>query len=871
MVTCGPSVGRPQDIPCDPDASLLEIMGRMSPAQSADLFIWAESILPFLPHDVEKSPIPTVFYTSCPYLGRKHLPRLASLFDFAFVSGKYDLEPYQEAGCRHVEWLQCGCDPEIHREFDLPRTYDVCFLGTAEAHLYPDRRVYLERLLQLERRQGLRIFLANGYYGEEMAKAYSASRIVFNKTFDNLDLNARVYEAMSCGRLLLNDPCPGGGLNEVFQSGEHYAGYGEDNFEDLIIHFLTNPEERERIARKGQEEVRKKHTYLHRVRRVIEVVEKSGMLGRDCSKERRTRPPADQSTIYGCAYYAIGLYGPAMQCLLSRVRAEEPAAIDWNHLGICLASADHPDKSMDCFAQAKEIDSELVAAGSNAARISFDSGEESHSVEESLAVLDRLDAGEWTKETGLFFPNAWTWDKAELLKAANGRGREGEIDPVQLQERIFRARAHELVGLVHFRAGRYEEALRHWESIRELFPRRDIVETSAGRVLIRLGRLDEARERFARARSLGGLNLDAALGLGEIAFLRGDFRKAASEYRCAVEIFRTLRALQQDPELDRVTLALNRLGECWEKLGDLHEACHWYEVSLEENSNQPEIRARIEQCRSTSAKRSDAAAKPVSVIIPLHNGVDHTRLCIDSLREFTRIPFQLVCVDNGSTDGTPPYLKSLGDILAISNPRNLGFAAACNQGLETAEGDYIVLLNNDVIVTENWLSRLIAHAERESTAGVVVPYSNHSKGEQLIPDVPYRAIEEMHQFAGRLAEKNRDSRREIANFAGFCVLIKRKVIERIGGFDTRFGIGNYEDDDFGLRVRRAGFKILLAEDVFIHHFGRATFSRLDLDYKDQLDRNRRLFEEKWQVSLETAVVKDPNGQESRKPEAPRPT
>ena len=104
-----------------------------------------------------------------------------------------------------------------------------------------------------------------------------------------------------------------------------------------------------------------------------------------------------------------------------------------------------------------------------------------------------------------------------------------------------------------------------------------------------------------------------------------------------------------------------------------------------------------------------------SIIIPCWNQLESTRLCLTALVRHTRPPWELIVIDNGSSDGTATYLAGVQDVapvpvMVISNSNNLGFPAAINQGLRAARGDYL-LLNNDAVVTDGWLSQLVALAE----------------------------------------------------------------------------------------------------------------------------------------------------------------
>jgi len=242
----------------------------------------------------------------------------------------------------------------------------------------------------------------------------------------------------------------------------------------------------------------------------------------------------------------------------------------------------------------------------------------------------------------------------------------------------------------------------------------------------------------------------------------------------------------------------------------------------------------------------------VSIVIPTWNQLAYTQICLKELVRMTPGFYELIMVDNGSTDGTVEYLESHATcqmphatLKIIKNKENLGFAKACNQGIRKATAPYILLLNNDTVVTQGWLQGLIECMERSPQIGVVGPCSNYVAGPQLIPEVSYSNLEEMHDYAHKFRDHNRGRWLEVPTVKGFCMLIKRKVIEKVGLLDEQFGLGNYEDDDFCLRAGKAGFKVVIAQDVFIHHFGSRTFAGNKVDYGVLLKENKRLFEQKW--------------------------
>ena len=240
-----------------------------------------------------------------------------------------------------------------------------------------------------------------------------------------------------------------------------------------------------------------------------------------------------------------------------------------------------------------------------------------------------------------------------------------------------------------------------------------------------------------------------------------------------------------------------------------------------------------------------------SLIIPCCNQLEYTRQCLESVLRHTRQPYELVLVDNGSSDGTLAYLEEVrrrrrpARTVVIRNETNRGFVAGCNQALEEAKGQYVVFLNNDTIVTPGWLQGLIGWLLKEwPNAGLVGPVSNGAMDAQCIrpgytdlADLDAFAAGRRHAFAGKMLA--------VPRLTGFCLLIRREVLERLGKLDERYGMGFFEDDDLCVRAREAGYRLLIALDVYIHHFGNRTFQELGLDTRQRLEANFELFRAKW--------------------------
>lgn len=245
-----------------------------------------------------------------------------------------------------------------------------------------------------------------------------------------------------------------------------------------------------------------------------------------------------------------------------------------------------------------------------------------------------------------------------------------------------------------------------------------------------------------------------------------------------------------------------------------------------------------------------------SIIILALNQLEHTKKCVESLVAFTRDPFELILVDNGSTDATAEYfakLRSLhGNIKVITNRGNRGFAGGNNQGLAIAQGEVLVLLNNDTIVTPGWLEGLTAPLLADKSIGLTGPVSNRVSGAQQIP-TSYADDEAMLQFARTWTAQSAGQIQSANRLVGFCLAFRRDVLEAIGGLDEKFGSGNFEDDDFCLRAKFAGFSSRIARGVFIHHTGSQTFKGAKIDYRDAMLRNWNYFISKWQFGATASI------------------
>lgn len=245
--------------------------------------------------------------------------------------------------------------------------------------------------------------------------------------------------------------------------------------------------------------------------------------------------------------------------------------------------------------------------------------------------------------------------------------------------------------------------------------------------------------------------------------------------------------------------------------------------------------------------RNGAGRRPglVSIVMLSWNAPQFTKMALESIRTHTKGDYEVIIVDNGSGQETTEWLRTLDDVRVIYNSTNRGYAGGNNQAIAAARGEYIVLLNNDVIVTEGWLDSLLAAFDRVPGIGVSAPRSNRVAGDQITPDAEYEDLQQMQAYAAKRRERFRGEGYLTDRAIGLCLCIDRRVIEEVGGIDERFGAGNFEDDDFCIRVRAAGYRIFVCDDAFIHHFGSQTFAANNIDWNATMRENWKKFAQKW--------------------------
>lgn len=226
----------------------------------------------------------------------------------------------------------------------------------------------------------------------------------------------------------------------------------------------------------------------------------------------------------------------------------------------------------------------------------------------------------------------------------------------------------------------------------------------------------------------------------------------------------------------------------------------------------------------------------VDIVVCVHNALDDVRRCLTSVVQKTGQPYRLILVDDGSDAPTRDFLA---DFARKQNAEHLrsnaatGYTLAANRGLRHSDADFVVLLNSDTIVTPSWLDRLIACADSQQRIGLVGPLSNTASW-QSVPEVslgddwadnPLPLGMDVDDWGELIARRSARHYPPMPLLNGFCLMIRRAVLDEIGLFDEEhFGAGYGEENDYCLRAREAGWRLALADDVFIYHAQSRSYS-----------------------------------------------
>ena len=232
-----------------------------------------------------------------------------------------------------------------------------------------------------------------------------------------------------------------------------------------------------------------------------------------------------------------------------------------------------------------------------------------------------------------------------------------------------------------------------------------------------------------------------------------------------------------------------------------------------------------------------------SIIIPVHNNFILTKKCIESIRKSTdNNNYEIIVINNGSTDETEEFLKKI-EVIFINNKENLGVAKAWNQGIKSARGEFLFIINNDIIICKNFIKNMIEFYESIKNIGIASP---GTKEGQLNYD--------FYSYSDKFIKKMKKIKEK--GFCGWCMLIKKDRFEKTGLFSEEYNIGIGEDTDFYFRLKKQGFESYITGSVFVHHFGSKTLKELKSRIGNNFEKeNIKKLMQKWDIKEPVYIMR----------------
>ena len=256
----------------------------------------------------------------------------------------------------------------------------------------------------------------------------------------------------------------------------------------------------------------------------------------------------------------------------------------------------------------------------------------------------------------------------------------------------------------------------------------------------------------------------------------------------------------------------------------------------------------------------------VDVVIPVYRGEAETRACVESvLAARTRLAREIVVIDDASPEPSlSAWLRELagsGRVTLIVHEANRGFVATANEGLALHADRDVVLLNSDTEVADGWIDRLAAHPRHDASIGTVTPFSTNAticSYPRTLADNDVPRGETTASLDAAFLAANPGHCVEIPTAVGFCMYVTRRCLDAVGRFDeARYGTGYGEEVDFCMRAARAGFRNVLAADVFVRHVGEVSFGDTGPDRRLRAQATVDELYPEFQARLANYLAADP--------------
>jgi GT2 family glycosyltransferase len=229
-----------------------------------------------------------------------------------------------------------------------------------------------------------------------------------------------------------------------------------------------------------------------------------------------------------------------------------------------------------------------------------------------------------------------------------------------------------------------------------------------------------------------------------------------------------------------------------------------------------------------------------------------TKQALSTIKKNSNFPYRLILVDNNSDNKTKSFLKDIektqefGETVVIFNDKNLGWIKGVNKGLEISTNKYICFINNDVLCGVDWLKNMINTMEKISKIGIANPRGNERSENKYIKD--------LNEYSLKLSRQNKGLYIELDHCSGFCMLIKKEVVDKIGGLDTIYGFGYYEDNDYSYKAKQQGYICAEISDAIVYHYISKSTNKNEEWKKRIIARNKIIFENRWGKQIRSLIL-----------------
>jgi len=697
LVTVGPSSpARPTDVHYTGDRPLREAFDAAGAKRLPDILLYFDE-RPLVPLGLRDMPSVNVFMCSD---WQKHFywfTHMARLFDLTLTPWAEAENAFRRVGLPAVHTMfWAGYDPEIFRPIDLPKAHDLTFVGMIDPRMCRYRGRAMEKLISLAA-EGIRINLMQGVWYEDVARAYSQSRIVFNKGWDN-GFNARAIEAMACGSMLLTHEVRGTHAAMGFRDRQHLVFYRNDNeIPDLVRYFVEHETEREAIAEAGRAAVTEKFSYDTCVGTALEFIE-SWHSQQPSLADRISQEESAYCEAVACCYASA--FEPARKLLLDS-RRQDPRAR--NAMGVAMTELGLYDQACRELTVAAESRPGFALPLVNRATTELRAGRPAEA-EKSLHKASTLLANpdfEGMDQGGLTFYtdyDAFKWDFEYAFIDNAGR------DETELKHRLRKnllCRVYETLGDLVF-----DRDAESCPAAVEAYRKAVSFRPDDGHLHLKIGRAYGMQKEIAlaetelhKAVSMEPMFVDAQEDLYRLFREQGRVREAAQLMRDSLKLNPLFRR-------DRAP-AYRELGDLFEQMGSLQEACAWWDACLALERDLPELRDKLERaCESLTEEAmagKTSRARPTVALAQIARNEEE--FIGESLRSVQGFVDEMVVVDTGSEDDTRKIAEQCGAHV-VDLPWQADFAAARNEALRHVSSDWVIMLDADEVMSSESLKTL---------------------------------------------------------------------------------------------------------------------------------------------------------------------